>query len=208
MVEVIPSILAKTPEEFETLVRKLEPHVTRVHLDIADGEFVDNKTINGWKELLKLDTKLEFDVHLMVKKPEDHLKHWYPTKADRFILHAESEGDLLALLTELEQNGKRRALALNPETSVDTIASLVPHLDFLQFMTVHPGFYGSPFLPEVIENIENFNGKFPHVKIAVDGGITPETAPKVCMAGASILVSGSYIIQSDDIAKAVESLKQ
>ncbi len=207
MVEVIPAILAKTSEEFEAMVQKLEPHTKRVHLDIIDGEFAPNTTITGYKELLAYKGDLEFDIHLMVKKPADQLKHWYTTKAARIILHAESEGDLLAMLEELEQQGKRRALVLNPETPASTIGSLVPHLDFVQFMTVNPGFYGSPFIPEVIQKIELFHGEHPHTAIAVDGAITPDTAPQVCSAGASILVSGSYIMNSEDIATAIDSLK-
>ena len=78
MIEVIPSILAKTPEEFEAMVRKLEPHTERVHLDIIDADFADNATIKGYTELSKLSSKLNFDIHLMVKKPIDHLKRWYP----------------------------------------------------------------------------------------------------------------------------------
>jgi len=202
---VIPSILAKTKEEFEVLVRKLEPHVERVHLDIIDGEFAENKTIEGYAELRDITTKLAFDVHLMVKKPD--MEPWYTTKADRFIIHAESECDHLGLFTEMEQKEKRRAIAFNPETELEKFGSLIPHTDFVQFMTVNPGFYGSPFLPEMIDKIGEFHGKHPQVTIAVDGGITPETAAKVSSAGASILVCGSYIIQSSNISEAIATLQ-
>ena len=77
MIEVIPSILAQTEEEFRSLVRKLEPYVLRVHLDIADGILVPNKTIDGYKELMQIDTDLGFDVHLMVQKPNDNLCHQF-----------------------------------------------------------------------------------------------------------------------------------
>jgi len=207
VITVIPSILAKTPEEFTAMVRKLEPHTKRVHLDIIDGEFAPTTTIKGYKELLECKTDLLFDVHLMVKKPAEQLKHWFETRADRIILHAEAEGDMLTMLEELEQNGKRRALALNPETPFQNVGSFLPHLDFMQFMTVNPGFYGSPFVPEVIGKIEQFRGMYPHMAIAVDGGITPETAPQVCTAGASILVVGSYIMNSQDISKTIKNLQ-
>ncbi len=44
--------------------------------------------------------------------------------------------------------------------------------------------------------------------IMCDGGITPETAPKLVKAGASVLVSGSYIIKSEDVGQAIEELKR
>ena len=205
MIQVIPAILAKTKEEFEQMVRKLELHVDRVHLDIIDGKFAPNTTIGGVEELLSIETNLQFDVHLMVKNPD--LTAWYPTKADRFILHVESEGDLLQQLMQLEEHGKRRALAFNPATDPEKHASMLPHVDFVQFMTVNPGFYGSPFVPEVIRKIEQFHGAHPHMPIAVDGAINPQTAPQVCTAGASILISGSYIIGSEDVAKAITALQ-
>jgi len=207
VIEVIPSILTSSAQEFEAMVKKLEPHVQRIHIDIVDGKFAKNKTIFGWEELSKIKTKLAIDVHLMVQDPIKHLSHWYESQAERLILHIESEGDLVPILMELENKGKRRAIALNPETPAEKITSLLPHLDFVQFMTVHPGFYGSPFVHEVLEHIDQFHMAQPHVPIAVDGGITPETAPLVVKAGASILVSGSYILQSNDIAQAIKSLQ-
>ncbi|MDP2647940.1 MAG: ribulose-phosphate 3-epimerase, partial [Candidatus Yanofskybacteria bacterium] len=76
----------------------------------------------------------------------------------------------------------------------------------VQFMTVKPGFYGSPFEKSVLEPLEMFSMAHPNVPIAVDGGITPETAPLARKAGAAILVCGSYILESSDIPKAIQSL--
>lgn len=209
MVEVIPAILVKTPEEFEGLLQKVEPHVKRVHLDIIDGEFAPNTTIKGYEELLNYKGELLFDIHLMVKNPAQQLEKWQGIAvADRIIIHAESEGDLLTMLEQLEHQDKRRALALNPETDPHTIGSLVPHVDFVQFMTVKPGFYGSPFVPEVLQKIELFHGEHPHAAIAVDGGITPETGAQACSAGASILISGSYIMNNEDISGALKKLQE
>ncbi|MDP2648212.1 MAG: ribulose-phosphate 3-epimerase, partial [Candidatus Yanofskybacteria bacterium] len=87
MIEIIPAILTDSAEKFEAMVRRLEPHVQRVHLDIVDGKFADNKTISGWKELLEIKTPLAFDVHLMVTNPTKQMEHWYKTSADRFIIH-------------------------------------------------------------------------------------------------------------------------
>ncbi|MBX4211766.1 MAG: hypothetical protein KW806_03200 [Candidatus Yanofskybacteria bacterium] len=74
-------------------------------------------------------------------------------------------------------------------------------------MTVKPGFYGSTFLPEVLEKIKKFHAQFPDVTIGVDGGINPETAPRVCAAGATILVSGSYLAKSERLIEDIQQLK-
>ena len=207
MVEVIPAILVKRHEEFESLVRKFEPHVSRVHLDIIDGEFANNKTFNGYEEVKLINTTLDFDIHLMVRMPSKYMQKWYETKADRFILHQECQEPLAPLLSELRNHGKRGAIALNPSTGTETISGLEHDIDFLQFMTVNPGFYGGNFIPDVLEKIKKFHTQFPNVKIGVDGGITPETGPRACAAGASILVCGSYLASSDNLVEDIQLLK-
>lgn len=206
--QVIPSILVKSYEEFEKLVRRYEPYVDRAQLDIIDGEFAPAVTIAGYEELSRIETPLAFDIHLMVKNPGAILEKWYDTKADRLVLHAESEEDLVPLLMQIRAHGKRPALALNPETPASRIESLIPHCDFIQFMTVHPGSYGAEFLPDVLTKISDFHATHPQVAIAVDGGIVPETAQQTIKAGASILIVGNFLKNAADITMALQELKK
>ncbi|KKT82564.1 MAG: Ribulose-phosphate 3-epimerase [Candidatus Yanofskybacteria bacterium GW2011_GWA2_44_9] len=206
MIEVIPSILAQTEEEFRSLVRKLEPYVLRVHLDIADGILVPNKTIDGYKELMQIDTDLGFDVHLMVQKPNDNLDQWLNTKADRYFVHAESDHDLKGLIDRLKNKDKKVGIVLNPETGVEKVEDFLRTVDLVHFMTVHPGFYGGEFIDGVVGKISKFHLKYPNMPISVDGGINVENARKVKSAGATILISGNYVINSPDVKKAIEEL--
>ena len=89
MIEIIPAILANSADEFEKIIRLVEPYSTRAHLDVADGIFVPNETIKGYSELEVVSTSLKFDVHLMVKDPLRQLSFWNNEKADRFIIHIE-----------------------------------------------------------------------------------------------------------------------
>jgi len=208
MTEVTPSILVTTKEEFEVLVRKLEPVAERAHLDILDGAFTATpQTIMGYEEVLALGTKLKFDVHLMVVNPQEFLPQWFKTKADRIFIQAESEGNIQELLLEIKNQGRKAGLVLNPETAVDTIAECLPMVDYVQFMTIHPGAYGRPFLADVVDKIYNFHDQYPDIPIAVDGGMNPQTAQLVRNAGASIIISGSYVEKSPDMVKAIAELK-
>src|SRR3989344_9488505 len=90
MTEIVPAIIADSYEELETQIRAIEPYVSRVHIDIMDGIFVPHKTIDGPAEIEKLDTKLEFEIHLMVQKPENKIVSWLGTRADKFLAHAEA----------------------------------------------------------------------------------------------------------------------
>lgn len=209
MINIIPSILAKTPEEFEKLLRAVEPHVDRVHLDIGDGDFVPIKTISGYEELIKKETRVNFDVHLMVSRPEDQMYFWYKTKADRFLIHAETDHGHKNLIDQIHFNGRKVGLVLNPETQAEKIAELIDDIDFVQFMTVHPGNYGGEFVESVIGKILDFHGQYPNVSIMVDGAIHPETARRVIAVGASLLVVGTHILQEgNDVGKAIEELNK
>lgn len=208
MIKIIPSILATTQEEFEKLLRTVEPYVDRVHLDIGDGDFVPTKTISGYEELIKMETKVSFDVHLMVSRPEDQMYFWYKTKADRFLIHAETDHGHRNLIEQIHSNGRQVGLVLNPETQVDKIAEMIEDIDFVQFMTVHPGNYGGEFVESVVGKILDFHGQYPNVSIMVDGGVNPETILRLIAVGATTLVAGSYVLGSGNVGKAIEELNK
>lgn len=205
--KIIPAILAKNYEEFESMVKKIEPYADLVHLDIADGEFVLNKTIDGYEELMRVETKLNFEVHMMIKNPEKVIGRWLKVdKAARFLIHAESRAELDALINKIKESGKEIGFVLNPQTHYSAIEPYLDKIDLVQFMTIDPGFQGSLFLPEVLEKVRNFHSRYSNKKIQVDGGINPETVKLVKEAGASQAAVGSYIFQNQDIEKALKEL--
>src|SRR3989338_5399379 len=208
MIKIIPSILATTEEEFERLLRMVEPYVDRVHLDIGDGDFIPTKTVSGYEQLIKMETKVMFDVHLMVSKPEDQMYFWYKTRADRFLIHAETDHCHKDLIAQIHSNDRKVGLVLNPETQVEKIEEMIDDVDFVQFMTVNPGFYGSEFVDSVVGKILDFHGRYPNVPIMVDGGVNPETARHLIAVGATDLVVGNYVINSPDVGKAIEELNK
>ncbi len=208
MIKIIPAILAKTPEEFEKMVRSVEPYVDRVHLDITDGEFVPNKTITGYQELISLETKLKFDVHLMVAKPEEQMHLWYKTGADRFLIHSETDHGHAELIEQIHLNDRKAGIVFNPETNIETMAELMDVVDFVQFMTVHPGNYGGEFVESVVPKIADFHGRYPNIPIAVDGSIHLGNIQKVIAMGASIIVLGSHIFaENRDVGEVIEEMK-
>lgn len=207
MIEIVPAILATTPEQFVEMIKKVEPFTERVHIDVVDGAFALGKSVMGYEEVMTLQTNLKFDVHLMVVHPGEYLPQWFKTKADRIFIHAESEGNIKELLLEIKGQGRKAGLALNPETAVDTVLECLPMLDYIQFMTVHPGSYGRPFLTEVLDKIVNFHDAHSEIPIVIDGGINPQTIQLARGTGAQVIISGSYIMQSSDIAIAISDLK-
>jgi ribulose-phosphate 3-epimerase len=208
LVEIIPSILVKTREELIEKILAVEPYVDSVHLDIADGIFVPNVTILGFEETETVETSLAIGVHLMVSKPENHIIRWLKTPADRFVFHIEATQKPREVIGAIKEVDKLVGIALNPQTLISRLESLVDYIDFVHFMTVEPGFYGGRFVEAVLDKISEFHYFYPDKPIQVDGGVNLETAPKLIKAGASRLVVGSYIWESNDVEKAIEELKK
>lgn len=209
MVEIVPAILAKSPDEFKEMLRAVEPFFSRVHLDIADGIFVPNTTIKGAEELASIHTPLKITVHLMVSKPEDVLRQWLDADVESLIFHLESTDQMDKLINKTKAGGKKVGIAINPDTPIESIASFADMVDFVHFMTVDPGFYGSEFKEEVLNKIKNFRGKYPDIEISVDGGIDLTTARKVAESGADVLIAGSYFFrQGRNTDEALENMKK
>jgi ribulose-phosphate 3-epimerase len=97
---------------------------------------------------------------------------------------------------------------LNPETSIEKISSFIDDIDQVLIMTVNPGFYGSPFLPEMLDKIRELRNLKPDLNIEVDGGITDKTIDLVDKAGANMFVSGSYIMKSKNVEDSINNLKK
>ncbi|MEK7151634.1 MAG: ribulose-phosphate 3-epimerase [Patescibacteria group bacterium] len=208
MIEIIPSILVKTREELLEKIAAIEPHVDRIHLDIADSIFVPNMTILGLEEMEELDTNLKIGVHLMVSKPENHIGHWLETLADKFIFHIEATSKPQEIIDAVKEFDRSVGIALNPQTAIAKIEPFVDQIDFVHFMTVEPGFYGGKFVESVVDKIKEFHFLYPDKPIEVDGGITPETAPRLIEAGVTMLVVGSYVWESGNVGQAISKLKE
>jgi len=210
MIEVVPAVLPRTTDELHAAMERfVAAGVQRVHLDICDGSFVPTTSISGFEQLLAKDWGVQWDVHLMVSTPDEVLSDWWgvPT-AERFLVHVETTDAMNEMAAHAHGRSRRIGAAINPETSLERLEDVAEHIDLAMFMTVFPGEQGRPFIPEVLDRIRSFHGDHPTMPIAVDGGITPTTAPQCAAAGASILVSGSYVLTSPDIHGSIHTLEQ
>lgn len=208
MAEIIPAIIAKSFSELEEKVRLVEPYVDRVHIDIMDGIFVASRTIDGPAEVEKLDTDLNFEIHLMVQKPENHIVRWLETRADKFLVHVESTAKMREIAGLIHDVDGKIFAVLNPETPHSTIDQFADEIDGVQVMTVHPGKHGADFIEDSVKKIEDIHYFYPDLPIQVDGAIHNLTAQKCIHAGATILAVGSHILtEGKSILEAINELK-
>jgi len=173
-----------------------EAGLSWVHWDVMDGAFVPNITLGApIVKKCRPKTKLFFDVHLMVDRPERYLDQFLDAGADLLCIHAEACTHLESALSRIRQGGARAALALNPHTPLTCLDYILPQLDMVLIMSVNPGFGGQSFIPFSLRKIrdlsERIHNEGTKTLIQVDGGVSPDNAASIIARGADVLVSGS-----------------
>ncbi len=207
MIEIVPAILEKTFEELEQKVKQVEPFVNRVQIDVMDGEFVPNKTVQP-EDLKDFKTDLMKEAHLMVNDNEKYVEAFLDLSFDMIIVHYESCKDVSGIIKKVKDRGKKIAIAINPPTPLSAIKDYLDDLDMVLIMTVNPGFSGQGFDPSVLPKIRELRSMRRDLDIEVDGGIKVGTVRLAAEAGANIFTSCSGIFKFEDKKEAVESLKK
>ena len=210
-IEIAPSVLsadfARLAEEIAEIT---EAGVKIVHLDVMDGHFVPNITI-GPPVIAKLRSvsDLVFDAHLMISDPEKYAEPFARAGADHITFHIETTDDPERLVEKLHDLGCTAGICLNPETPVEAIEAVAPICEMVLVMTVHPGFGGQAFMPDAAKKIARIRKLVgPDVRIEVDGGIDPQTAPKAVSYGADTLVAGNAIFGETDRVAAINAIRE
>ena len=213
MIRVAPSILSADFSKLGDEIRAIEEGgADLVHIDVMDGNFVPNITIGPVvvKSIRPL-TKMPFDVHLMVRRPQDYIEDFVKAGADILTVHVESEHDPHETIKKIHDLGKEAGVVLNPGTPLDVAEGFMSEIEMVLIMTVNPGFGGQSFMPEVVPKIgqarDYIQKEGLDVDIEVDGGITSDNAKQVADAGGRILVAGSFVFRGVPRER-IASLKQ
>lgn len=180
-----------------------------IQVDVMDGHFVPNLSF-GAPILASITTRLPLDIHLMVENPEDRIEEFLTIKAKHITFHAETVSETVdrrALIAAIRDGKATAGIALNPETPLSTIDDVLDDVDLVLIMSVHPGFAGQSFLPEVLEKVKALRAKKPELTIQMDGGINANNAKDCIAAGANNLVAASFLFAAPDRAAAIAQLR-
>ncbi|MBI5728939.1 MAG: hypothetical protein HY983_01675 [Candidatus Magasanikbacteria bacterium] len=205
--QIIPSVLVATFAEFERQVHRLEAFFPYIQIDVMDGKFVAATSFQDIERVNTLETTLQFEVHLMVENPVEEMRKWRTVESVFRVLFPVETESVERSISFAKKEGWEIGLVLNPETPLSAAEKYFPSVDVVQFMTVHPGRQGSPFIPEVKEKIKAFIALSKRPLCAVDGAVNKTTICGLKDAGVDIVYPGSAFMQAEDVGKAYQELK-
>ena len=192
-----PSLLSADFAELGSEIKKIENNSgAAVHIDVMDGSFVPEITYGEpvIRSVRKL-TKLPFDVHLMIERPELHIESFVKAGADWITFHYEATPHAHRVIQMIHEFGKKAGVAICPGTPVSLLSEILKSADIILVMTVNPGWGGQKLIPSCVEKVAELKKIRTEMNynylISVDGGVNNDTLARVLDAGTDIVVSGS-----------------
>lgn len=208
MIDVIPGVLEKTWPPIEEKISLVAPHVSWVQVDVADNTLVPNSTFLDFQAFQAVSSRVSLEAHLMVANPEKLISPLAKAGFKRIIAHVECQ-DPREFLEQAQYEHMEVGLAIDGPTELEQLEPFLEEVDTVLVMTIEAGFSGQPFMTETLEKIRTIHENFPDLPIEVDGGVNDKTGKLAADAGATRLVSTSYLFKDPaHIKEAIDRLKK
>ncbi len=214
MKKIAPSILSADFGKLAEEIQKVEAAgADLIHVDVMDGHFVPNLTFGPPViASIRKVTRLPFDVHLMIEKPERAIQDFADAGSDIITIHVEAETHLHRAIEFIKEKGIKAGVSLNPATPLCLIDEIIEDIDLLVVMSVNPGFGGQQFIESTLAKIKKartlIDERAPRVLLEVDGGVKLDNMKSIKEAGADIFVAGSAIFKSRDYKQTIQAMKK
>ena len=204
MTKIVPAVLVDSKEEYLKKIAIIRQLTNRFQLDIIDGQYVDNRTIQ--LSDISRPTDLNMDVHLMVNDPKQFVEQAILLHANNIIIQMECCDNIMPFLERIKKSGLNAGVAINPETSLKSLKPYKEILDHVLIMGYPAGFAGQKLNPIVFDRLAEVREMFPSVEVGLDGGVSPSNAKKVLQAGFDVVNINTLIFGNADPLSAYSEL--
>lgn len=203
---ICPAVLATYPEEYQQQIARVAPFATRLHIDIADGVFAPNKTVEAsdvwWPGGMRAD------IHVMHKRPIEIIDTLIALGPQLVIMHAEVQGDFVTIAKQLHYHGIEAGVALLPQTPAELLASSMEMIDHVLIFSGDLGHYGGQTDLGLLEKAKKLRSMSHRVEIGWDGGVTDQNIKAIVDGGIEVVTSGGFIQKAPDPKEAYDRLKR
>lgn len=215
-IQISPSLMCMNLMEIKQQLAVLNTRADFLHVDIMDGHYVKNITLSPFFiEQIRPHTPVAIDVHLMVEQPTDFIEAVAKAGADYICPHAETiNRDAFRVINLIRSLGKKPGVVLNPATPVSFIHHYIHLLEKITVMTVDPGYAGQPFIPEMVQKIQQLKALKQAQEgydflIEIDGSCNQRTYRTLLEAGADVLIVGTSGLFNvhDDLSTAWDMMR-
>ena len=217
--EISTSILNIKEENITETFYNIEAAKTDYfHIDVMDGKFVSNNTIDKMQQYIDIlsgITNTPIEVHLMVEDVKEYIDIFIPNNPTKIIFHAKalkSSEEVFKMIEYIKDNNIQVGLALNPEDSIDSIKEFIPKIHQVLVMTVNPGQGGQNLIPECIKKAkelkEYLDSQNLETQIEVDGGVNLQNIKEIASSGVDIAVAGTAIVNAVDMNYVIYTMHQ
>jgi len=197
MTKIIPAILESNLSAYRSKLNLVRQLTDRFQLDVIDGEFADNRTLQP--QDIEPPSGLKLDVHLMVARPLEYVANTIKLRPYIIIVQAEAEAGIGAAIDKIRKGGIRAGIAINPDTPVSAIEPYLDQLAMVLIMGYPAGFAGQKLQPSVFTKVTEIRELNPDVEIGLDGGISEGTLKKIAAAKFDIVCTNSYLFEAESV---------
>lgn len=201
---ICPAILASSTDDYAKQIERVTKEAVRLHIDLCDGEFTNEKTISidevWWPGGMRAD------LHVMYRKPFEHVQLLLDLHPQLIIVHAEAEGDFQAFAREVHRHGVKVGIALLPKTHPEVIEPALGVIDHVLIFSGKLGSFGGYADPALLKKVATLRRMKPQLEIGWDGGVDSDNARTLVQGGIDVLNSGGFIQKAENPVEAFQTL--